>query len=308
MLESVCGRRRTIQLCLGSDQSISSKASILAKWSMLEVASRAGRLRAIDAMAKSMSSISVPHCCGAAFHCPHTNTEDAGSLRSAQHRTARKRRNSLLRRRRCQWASTRERPKQISAATGVQRQTADGSSPRSRRNAIGRRCRKAETALVSRSSIRTEGAPDSCGHFRWRPESHLRPSGAAASLSCSSDRSRTGPRASPSALPRPVDRTPRSAGSGSFLAPPRSEPVRRARIAENTRSIWACQILIQHSVSDAAENRSQVPCLGRGLGPHCQGRTERSLHDARLVTLSHFRDRWRGSVELIWCAEASSIP
>ena len=68
MLGTVCGRRRTTQLCLGSDQSTRSKSSILAKWRMLQLTGRAGMLRAIDATAKSMSLIGVPRCCSATFH------------------------------------------------------------------------------------------------------------------------------------------------------------------------------------------------------------------------------------------------
>lgn len=62
MLGSVFGRERSVQLRSDPDQSTSSRSSILAKWRILQVASRAGRLRAIEAMAKSMSSIGVPRC------------------------------------------------------------------------------------------------------------------------------------------------------------------------------------------------------------------------------------------------------
>ncbi len=87
---------------------------------MLQVASRADRLRAIDAMAKSMSSIDAPRFCSVAFHFP--NSSAAGSVQSAQRNADRKPRNSLVRRRRRREScSKRDSPKQISAATGVQR-------------------------------------------------------------------------------------------------------------------------------------------------------------------------------------------
>lgn len=201
---------------------------------MLQVASRAGRLRAIDAMARSMSSIGVPRCCSVAFQWP--NAKEAGSLQSAQRNAARKRPNSPVRTRwRREPASRRDRPKQISAATGVQRYTVEGSSSRSRRKALGRLCMNSEAALVSRSNIRTGSAPDSCGHLRCRLGRHLHHHGGVASLARSSDHSKTGPQASMSSLPRPVDTTPRSDGSGLFLALLQPGPVRRARIAENTR-------------------------------------------------------------------------
>lgn len=294
-------RRRTIQPSPASDQSATSRSSILAKWRLLQVASRAGRLRAIDAMAKSMSLIGVPRCCSVAFHRP--KARDAGSLQSAQRNAARKRRNSpARRRRRREFASRRDKPKNISAATGVQRKTEDGSSVRSWRNAFGRRCMTAETALVSRSNIRMGDAPDCCGRLRWRPESRLRRSEGVAGLLRSSDRSRKGLQARTPSLQRPADTNPRSAGSCLFLAPSRAGSALRARIAESVRSCSAWQILVEHVIPCASGNRSRGPNrFGSGVVWHRRDRIERSRNGARPLTLH--RSWWPGRERSGWASE-----